>query len=265
MHTCLFTMEATAKYDFKATGDDEVSFVQGQQIKILHTTGNWYKAEINGAEGFVPKNFIDFQLPSWYQEDVSRSDAQERLMPQPLGAFLIRARQNAGPGNFSISVRHTKDVQHFKVLRNNRGQYSVWSEKFPSLNQLVDYYEHNSVSKQSQIFLLRAPQQEKGSTHKGSPLPVPPLPKCPPTPSPRKINTSASSASSAPSTPSTPSAPSAMVLVKALYNFHAEEPDELEFSTGDIIQVLDSSDETWWKGQLRGKTGLFPTNYTKPI
>lgn len=50
--------------------------------------------------------------------------------------------------------------------------------------------------------------------------------------------------------------------VKALYNFTAEEDDELGFSAGDIIEVLDRSDPSWWKGRLRGRSGLFPANYT---
>lgn len=53
--------------------------------------------------------------------------------------------------------------------------------------------------------------------------------------------------------------------VRALYSFQAEEADELEFSAGDIIQVLECSDPTWWKGQLRGRTGLFPSSYATPI
>lgn len=53
--------------------------------------------------------------------------------------------------------------------------------------------------------------------------------------------------------------------VKALYNFTAEEDDELGFSAGDVIEVLDCSDESWWKGRLRGKSGLFPANYTTQL
>ncbi|XP_054866152.1 GRB2-related adapter protein 2b isoform X2 [Amphiprion ocellaris] len=213
-------MEATAKYDFQATADDDLSFHKGDCLKILQTSGNWYKAELNRVKGFVPKNFINIHLPSWYQENTSRSDAQRSLMSQPVGAFLIRGRQNAVPGDFSISVRHPADVQHFKVLQDSRGQYYLWSEKFPSLNQLVEYYKSNSISIKSQIFL-----QETQTKFKASPT----------------------------------------MQVRALYDFQAEETDELEFSAGDIIEVLESSDQAWWKGQLGDKTGLFPSSYAKPI
>ncbi|XP_070840238.1 GRB2-related adapter protein 2b [Chaetodon trifascialis] len=243
-------MEATAKYDFEATVDDELSFRRGEQLKILQTTGNWYKAELNGVEGFVPQNFINIHLPSWYQEDFSRSDAQEKLMSQPVGGFLIRGSKNAAPGDFSISVRHATDVQHFKVMRDSRGQYYLWSEKFPSLNKLVAHYKEHSISKQVEIFLREMQQQRRDDF---SPLPIPPLSGCPlppapaPAPAPRQHKASST------------------MQVRALYSFHAEETDELEFNVGDIIKVLDCSDQAWWKGQLRGKTGLFPSNYTQPI
>ncbi|KAM3864697.1 GRB2-related adapter protein 2b [Diretmus argenteus] len=213
-------MEATAKYNFDATADDELSFRKGDHLKILGTFDDWYKAELNGHEGSVPKNYIDIELPSWYQEGASRGNAQEKLMAQPLGAFLIRGSQTGAPGDFSISVRHEADVQHFKVLQDSRGQYFLWAEKFPSLNQLVNYYKRNSVSKRSNILLLDAEQQH--------------------TPSPT-------------------------LQVRAIYSFRAEEKDELDFNTGDIIEVLERSEPSWWKGQLRGKIGLFPSNYTKPV
>ncbi|XP_051240376.1 GRB2-related adapter protein 2-like isoform X2 [Dicentrarchus labrax] len=237
-------MEATAKYDYKATADDELSFKKGEQLKILQTSGNWYKAELNGVEGFVPQNFINMHLPSWYQEDSTRSDAQQKLMSEPVGAFLIRGSQTATLGNFSISVRHAADVQHFKVMRDSRGQYYLWSQKFPSLNQLVEYYKKNSISKHCPIFLQEMEQQQR---HVFPPLPTPPLTDLPPIPAPRKRKASST------------------LKVRALYSFHAEEMDELEFSAGDIIKVLDCSDPAWWRGELRDKTGLFPTNYTKPI
>lgn len=57
----------------------------------------------------------------------------------------------------------------------------------------------------------------------------------------------------------------ASLQVRALYDFTAEEDDELGFCTGDIIEVLDRSDRSWWRGRLRGVSGLFPANYTAPL
>ncbi|XP_067441520.1 GRB2-related adapter protein 2b [Thunnus thynnus] len=243
-------MEATAKYDFVATADDELSFRKGQCLNVLQTTGNWYKAELNEVEGFVPKNFISINLPSWYQEDMSRSDAVEKLMSQPVGAFLMRGSQNVSPGSFSISVRHPADVQHFKVLRDSRGQYYLWSKKFPSLNQMVEHYKKNSISIQVPIFLQEPKQQHRGSTDHLPPLPSSVLthrrPDCRPIPAPRQRKAST-------------------LQVRAIYSFQAKETDELEFNVGDVIKVLECSNQAWWKGQLRGKIGLFPSSYTKPI
>ncbi|XP_064419243.1 GRB2-related adapter protein 2b isoform X2 [Latimeria chalumnae] len=170
-------MEALAKYDFNATGEDELSFRKGDLLKILSSQDDWYKAELHGHEGFVPKNFIDMKIPT-----------------------------------------HEDDVQHFKVMRDAKGNYFLWTEKFTSLNKLVDYYKTSSISKQKQIFLMDGTRPE-----------------------PR------------------------VRFVRALYQFVAEEGDELGFRCGDIIEVLDSSDPSWWKGRFRGQVGLFPVNYVQPI
>lgn len=53
--------------------------------------------------------------------------------------------------------------------------------------------------------------------------------------------------------------------VRALYDFQATDPDELQFRKGDIIAVIESVYKDWWKGLLRGKTGIFPLNYVEKL
>ncbi|KAJ8406655.1 hypothetical protein AAFF_G00295710 [Aldrovandia affinis] len=234
-------MEATAKFDFTATAEDELSFRKDDVLKILGTNDDWFKAELHGHEGFVPRNYINVRFPSWYQENARRNMAEESLMPRELGAFLIRGSQSS-PRDFSISVRHDSDVQHFKVMKDSKGQYYLWEERFSSLNKLVEFYKTNSVSKQRQIYLSDG---------------EPPLGQV------DKPNNSASVLHRPPDP--VPHAQRPAMQVRALYDFIAEEADELAFSAGDVIEVLDRSDSSWWKGRLCGKTGLFPSNYITPL
>jgi len=49
--------------------------------------------------------------------------------------------------------------------------------------------------------------------------------------------------------------------VRALYTFEPTEPGELAFEKGEIIKVVDRGYKDWWRGQLKGRTGIFPVNY----
>ncbi|KAM9324509.1 GRB2-related adapter protein 2 [Gastrophryne carolinensis] len=322
-------MEALALYDFTASGEDEMSFRKGDVLKILGTEDDWYKAELRSMEGYVPQNYLEMHVPRWFCEDLSRTEAENVLLKKPLGSFIIRASQTS-KGEFSISVRHEEDVQHFKVMRDKLGNYSLWAEKFKSINKLVDYYKTTSVSRQKLIFL-----QEEGSsqsqyllTTAPTPLIILPQPRlvklelygfqlvgvasiqsapiennrCLCTPKPpgvgnlqsrstaemppgashfqsrgaadiNKMPTGASNIQSrgaaevlTPSIPTKPTKPAKPTrLVKALYDFKALEPDELNFHEHDVIEVLDSPNSSWWLGKLGDSVGLFPTNYVRSI
>lgn len=53
--------------------------------------------------------------------------------------------------------------------------------------------------------------------------------------------------------------------VRALYDFVPSEPGELDFKRGDVIAVLESVYKDWWRGSLKGKTGIFPLNYVEKL
>lgn len=70
-----------------------------------------------------------------------------------------------------------------------------------------------------------------------------------------------------PTTQAVPPGTSAATVsrVRALYDFQPSEPGELQFRKGDIIAVLESVYKDWWKGSLRGQTGIFPLNYVEKL
>ncbi|XP_061613922.1 SH3 domain-containing kinase-binding protein 1 isoform X4 [Phyllopteryx taeniolatus] len=52
---------------------------------------------------------------------------------------------------------------------------------------------------------------------------------------------------------------------KAAFSYVPQHEDELELKIGDIIEILAEVEEGWWEGVLNGKSGMFPSNFTKEI
>ena len=48
---------------------------------------------------------------------------------------------------------------------------------------------------------------------------------------------------------------------RALHTFKPTEPSELAFEKGDVIMIVNRDYKDWWRGRLRGRTGIFPVNY----
>ncbi|XP_011429050.1 growth factor receptor-bound protein 2-like isoform X1 [Crassostrea angulata] len=218
-------MEAIAKHDFRATADDELSFAKNNILKILSMDDdqNWFKAELDGKEGYVPNNYIEMKPHPWFAGKIPRLEAERRLLEKdargnyihPDGAFLLRNSESA-PGEFSISVKFQENIQHFKVLRDGAGKYFLWVVKFNSINELIEYHRMSSVNRGQTIVLKdMATNRKKRAT--------------------------------------------------AQYEFKAETEEELGFSKGDVVTILEEVDSNWWKGELHGQEGLFPAAYVRVL
>ncbi|XP_078696212.1 protein amalgam-like isoform X1 [Branchiostoma floridae x Branchiostoma belcheri] len=48
---------------------------------------------------------------------------------------------------------------------------------------------------------------------------------------------------------------------KVLYDYKPREDNELRLEIGDIVEILEGEEGTWCLGYLRGRMGLFPSNY----
>jgi len=54
-------------------------------------------------------------------------------------------------------------------------------------------------------------------------------------------------------------------LVRASHDFNGSTQEELSFRQNDIIKVTAQPFPEWWEGELNGRRGLFPRNYTQEL
>ncbi|CAL1276522.1 unnamed protein product [Larinioides sclopetarius] len=50
-------------------------------------------------------------------------------------------------------------------------------------------------------------------------------------------------------------------MVKALFSYTPVNSDELTLKINDILEVIEETEEGWWKGILDGNVGMFPSNF----
>lgn len=51
----------------------------------------------------------------------------------------------------------------------------------------------------------------------------------------------------------------------ALFDYEGEEDDELTFSQGDVIALLELIGQEWGRGQIHGRIGIFPLSFTEVV
>jgi SH3 domain-containing protein 19 len=49
----------------------------------------------------------------------------------------------------------------------------------------------------------------------------------------------------------------------ARFDYEAGEPDDLDFMSGDVIRIVERVNVEWLRGELRGKTGVFPVAFVE--
>lgn len=158
-------MEAVALHNFQPEQKDELQFRKGAILMVLkdNVERNWSQAKLCNKIGMVPKNFIRFKVIPGCIRSITRNDAEDLLAKQTRNhSYLIRESQIKD--EFSISVKHDKEIRHFKIFTDEENKYFILDKKFSSINDLIEHHKTHSLNRTEKIVLsLPVPIQVKSN------------------------------------------------------------------------------------------------------
>ncbi|XP_053781798.1 intersectin-2 isoform X2 [Desmodus rotundus] len=282
-------LKAQALCSWTAKKDNHLNFSKHDIITVLEQQENWWFGEVHGGRGWFPKSYVKiipgsevkreepealyaainkkptsaaytvgeeyialYPYSSVEPGDLTFSEGEEILVTQKDGEWWtgsIGDRTGIFPSNYV----KPKDQESF-----GSASKSGTSNKKPEIAQVTSAYvasgsEQLSLAPGQLILILKkntsgwwqGELQARGKKRQKGWFPASHVKLLGP--------------SSERATP----AFHPVCQVIAMYDYVANNEDELNFSKGQVISVLNKDDPDWWQGEINGVTGLFPSNYVK--
>ncbi|XP_066122690.1 intersectin-2 isoform X4 [Saccopteryx bilineata] len=282
-------LKAQALCSWTAKKDNHLNFSKHDIITVLEQQENWWFGEVHGGRGWFPKSYVKiipgsevkreepealyaavnkkptsvayavgeeyialYSYSSVEPGDLTFSEGEEILVTQKNGEWWtgsIGERTGIFPSNYV----KPKDQESFGTASK-----SGTLNKKPEIAQVTSAYvasglEQLSLAPGQLILILKkntsgwwqGELQARGKKRQKGWFPA----------SHVKLL--------GPSTEKTTPAFHPVCQVIAMYDYVANNEDELNFSKGQLINVLNKDDPDWWQGEINGVTGLFPSNYVK--
>ncbi|KAK3099484.1 hypothetical protein FSP39_005124 [Pinctada imbricata] len=241
-----------ARFDFEGGGAGDLQFEEGDYIKILERVdAEWLRGELNGVVGIFPISFVEII------EDLSLDNSslyidlgqgQAGVSGQGQAGISTNNSLTTSSSNENVTVQEQGHLQQdfqqaefsAMVLHNHRGGPGELSLQFGDYVRLIHRI--------SDDWLYGEIHGQKGKFPASIIDAVPPgLPQdgeSQPHPSPKGTT-------------------HGTTLCVALYDFQSNDPGDLNFVTGDKIEIIEKLGDEWLKGKLNGKEGIFPSNFVK--
>ncbi|MED6244727.1 Proto-oncoprotein vav [Ataeniobius toweri] len=207
------------------------SSIEGRNL----TTGQvgWFPCQ--KVQPYVSRPTPDLSGFLWFAGNMDRTAAKNLLISRSDGTFLVRQKDG---GEFAISIKFNMDIRHIKIT-SCEGLYRINDKKaFRGLIEMIEFYQKNSLKEYFKDVdtTLRIPFKQ-----------------------PEQSNSSNNTPNTAPG-----GSIRSFGLVRARYDYSARDRTELSLREGDTIKILSKKGHSgWWKGEVYGRVGLFPSNYVE--
>ncbi|XP_070344921.1 intersectin-1 isoform X5 [Equus asinus] len=224
-------LQAQALYPWRAKKDNHLNFNKNDVITVLEQQDMWWFGEVQGQKGWFPKSYV--KLISGPVRKSTSMESGPSESPACLKRVASPAAKPAVSGEEIAQVIASYTATGPEQLTLAPGQLILIRKKNPG-----GWWEGElqARGKKRQIGWFPANYVKLLS------------------PGTSKIT---------PTEPHKPTAFPAVCQVIGMYDYTAQNDDELAFNKGQIINVLNKEDPDWWKGEVNGQVGLFPSNYVK--
>ncbi|XP_039340896.1 guanine nucleotide exchange factor VAV3 isoform X1 [Mauremys reevesii] len=215
-------------------GDAHSRFWQGRNL----VTGElgYFPSDAVKPCPCVPKP-VDYSCQPWYAGAMERLQAESELINRVNRTYLVRHRTKES-GEYAISIKYNNEVKHIKILTRDGFFHIAENKKFKSLMELVEYYKHHSLKEgfRSLDTTLQVPYKESENSDG------------------QRSNKASSNLLS----------PKAIGIAIARYDFCARDMRELSLLKGDVVKIYTKmSANGWWRGEVNGRVGWFPSTYVE--
>ncbi|XP_044526168.1 intersectin-1 [Gracilinanus agilis] len=295
-------LQAQALYPWRAKKDNHLNFNKNDVITVLEQQDMWWFGEVQGQKGWFPKSYVKLisgpiRKSSSMDSGSSESPAVLKRVASPAAKLSIPGEEYIAMYTYESSEQGDLTFQQGDVILVTKKDGDWWTGtvadksgvfpsnyvrlkdsevpgtsgkagslgKKPEIAQVIASYTATGPEQLTlapgQLILIRKKNpggwwegelQARGKKRQIGWFPAnyvkllsPGTSKITPTEPPKSI------------------ALPAVCQVIGMYDYTAQNDDELAFNKGQIINVLNKEDPDWWKGEVNGQVGLFPSNYVK--
>ena len=254
-----------AKYDYKAENAKELDIKKNEKLILVDDTKEWWMVQNSRKDsGYVPSNYVKRSKPSFFSSLKNTLGRKHKNESKGLGSPTVTRNGSGGLGSLPLPPTDSGSD------KNSTGSETIQNcEATPAIvkyNYTAQQQDELSLTKGELVMVLEKSSDGwwNGRKESGSgwfPSNYVELQQ------PNAIHNK-NDVTPQYMTAAGVDRVSHEEIVSALYNFTGSNSEELSFSKGDKLVIIDKplEDPEWWKARnSRGEIGLVPRNYVTYI
>lgn len=274
-------------YPYESVEPGDLNMSQDEVVLVTKKDGDWWTGIIGGRSGIFPSNYVQYLDPQPKETTVNKNPpfetassvkSETSVTSSPLTTpIMLEPHKPDGSRSVTPDLASTKRESSATEDSENDDKISKGTKKAEVATVIAPYTATSTEQlslQRGQLVKIRKKTttgwwegelQAKGQKRQIGWFPasyVKPLGNTGRSNSPA---TKSNQSAVMPVTTTTPSSNNTQEKVIALFPFNAVHNDELTFQKDEIITLVSKDEQAWWRGELNGKTGLFPSNYVAPL